>query len=664
VDRLLGPGFRLEGLHWVLDLSARTGPSLQGRARRLVVDALKRPLKGIGFRCTHLTLEAGRAACPDLRLTLAHPGLDRRASRWAWDWRAAGRRLRVTLKRLGLGGGDWSGRLLWAAGAWQAALRAEGLRGEALTRLLEPLLQGATLAGRLDLKAEARGRERTWRRLDLQATAEGLGFSSADAAWLAQGLDGGAALHLRPDIEGRLDIGLKAGEVLTPFFYLSPGKAAVHLGADIHRRPEGLSLEGIRYRDPGRLSFSGGLRLGAHGEVQGLDLRVPRTPAQPLYRGCFQPLLGETLLQSVAWEGDFALQARRRGKATELRLRLFDLGIEDRPDPAANPKAVSRFGLHGLDGELAWSDTGPPRPGRLRWRGGHLLKALVLGAAEARFELGPRGGRLLAPLNLPVLDGALLLDRLRWGREEKGALGFDLDAVLTPVSLERLSAALDWPELAGTLSGVIPGVTYRDGRLEVRGKLLIRVFGGEVVVEHLRLAQVFGPLPVLEADVRLRGLDLEVLTRTFAFGRITGRLDGEIRGLRLEGWRPVAFDARFATPADDPGPHLINQRAVDNLTALSGGGAATGLSRTFLRMFEVFHYGRLGLSCRLQGGVCHLGGVEEAKNGYYLVTPAGLPRIDVRGYNRRADWSRLLDQLGRITQTGAPRVEVGTGAAH
>ena len=161
----------------------------------------------------------------------------------------------------------------------------------------------------------------------------------------------------------------------------------------------------------------------------------------------------------------------------------------------------------------------------------------------------------------------------------------------------------------------------------------------------------------MDVDLRLKSLNLEKITDTFSFGKITGRLEGEVDNLRLEEWRPVAFDAWLATPASDETPHRISQRAVDNISNLGGVGISGALSRSFLRFFEEFGYDRLGVRCRLKQGVCEMDGVEPADQGYYLVKGGGIPRIDIKGFNRRTDWTLLTKKLGQIAEGEAPRIE-------
>jgi len=205
--------------------------------------------------------------------------------------------------------------------------------------------------------------------------------------------------------------------------------------------------------------------------------------------------------------------------------------------------------------------------------------------------------------------------------------------------------------LAGQRSGGIPGGRYQDGVREVGGKLRVRVFDGAITLANLRLAQPFGIIPHLWVDASVNNIDLKLLTEAFSFGRIEGRLDGSVDGLYMESWRPVAFDAEFATPVDDDSRHRISQRAVDNISSIGGGGVGGALSRSFLRIFEDFPYARLRIRCRLENGTCDMGGVEAAANGYYIVKGRLLPpRLDVIGYADRVDWDTLIAQLIAVTE--------------
>jgi hypothetical protein len=150
------------------------------------------------------------------------------------------------------------------------------------------------------------------------------------------------------------------------------------------------------------------------------------------------------------------------------------------------------------------------------------------------------------------------------------------------------------------------------------------VFDGTIVAKQVRLFDPFGKASRMHADLDMRGLDLDLLTRTFSFGNITGRIDAQVSGLELANWQPVTFDARVESSAGDY-PRKISQTAVQNISAL-------------------------GLSCKLKNNVCEMGGVEEAPQGYVIVKGGGIPAITVIGYNRYVSWQELIDRLKRIMQ--------------
>ncbi|HEX2796644.1 MAG TPA: hypothetical protein VHN38_06115, partial [Immundisolibacter sp.] len=261
----------------------------------------------------------------------------------------------------------------------------------------------------------------------------------------------------------------------------------------------------------------------------------------------------------------------------------------------------------------------------------------------------------------PLLEGAVHVLRLALSKLGLPQLDADFRAALEPIDLAALCRALDWPVFGGTLGGQLPGLRVQNEVWSIDGALEAQVFDGTVRLENLRAIEPFGVLPRVAADAHMRRLDLETLTGTFSFGRVTGRLDGDVEGLRLLEWKPVAFDARFhSTPGDDS-RRRISQRAIDNISAI-GGGPTGLLSRGFLSIFEDFSYDRMGISCVLRDGRCRMDGIEPAppqdgQAGYYLVKGRLLPRIDVIGYTREVSWDTLVQQVEAAIASGGPQTQ-------
>lgn len=622
----------------------------------------------------HLELPAPIGAHRELRLHCADASLEPEAIRCrrgtarlplaflrgqtvplAFDYRIAERRLALRLHGVALAGGTLAVDAEASAQGWRAELDGHDLRGRDLAPVLATLgawPEGYTASGAITLHATANGDVNGLDRLEGRAEVASMGFASPDMANAAEKLDmtiEGQAAPEGDDWRIAGDVQVARGTLCMSSCWTMPARP-VHLSADTRWRPGAGTLEvrhltvadsrGVRAQAELDLSL-GPLRLNV------LSLRLDRSRLGMLYEHWLRPTLIEAGLDALDVRGwGSGSVSYRDGRLRTLRARLESVDIED---------GEGRAGLTGLNGALAWDENGRGLPSTLQWQSGHLYD-ITIGASHMALRTDGDSARLGEPLAVPVLDGVLELERLSadWSDPERPS--WQLDGVLTPVSMAAFSEAVGWPIMSGKLSGVIPDVRYDGQRLEVGGVLLVRAFDGAVTVRDLQLERLFGVAPTLRADVDIRNVDLELLTRTFSFGNIEGRVGGRVHDLVLLDWRPVAFDARLATPEDDDSRHRISQRAVENLTSLGGGGVGGALSRTVLSVFEQFSYDRLGIRCRLREGVCDMGGVAPASGGYYIVKGGGLPRIDVIGYEDRVDWDVLVARLKSITSTEGPVV--------
>jgi hypothetical protein len=356
-----------------------------------------------------------------------------------------------------------------------------------------------------------------------------------------------------------------------------------------------------------------------------------------LYENVLKPLVEGTAASDLRVDGEasFAVKLTATG-LTAADVELNDVSLEDRQ---------RRFAVFGLSGRIPWRRDDATVT-ELTLTGAEIDK-IPIGAI--RIPLRMKGTRVAVDrVRVPLLDGALVLrdfaaipasDGWRWR----------FSGEVEPISMVQLTQALGVPTMHGVLGGTIPELRYRRGTLSMDGALALTVFDGTVWITDLQLIDPFGRAPRLHADIDMNRLDLELLTRAFDFGTITGRIDAQVKGLELVGWEPSRFDAHIES---SPGkyPRKISQRAVENISALGGAGAAAAIQRSFLRFFQQFGYERLGLSCRLENGVCHMDGIEPAPQGYVIVKGGGIPAISVIGYNRAVDWRELLARLKRITQ--------------
>jgi hypothetical protein len=481
----------------------------------------------------------------------------------------------------------------------------------------------------------------TWQ---AEFSAEGLGFDSPDGRFAGQGLafdvrGQGADMGLAG---ARIEARMAAGELLldrlyrkfdaTPVEFALEGAASGALALSLHD-PNAVQLDAtVDWPDI---------------EVRSVELAFPGAYQRYLESiAAAWDLDGLQVTGRLAWQG-----AWRGGELQSGDLDINDLSVVD--------TRLQRFALTGLETRLKPGDRA--FESRLSWRG-LLLGKFNLGGGAATLDAEPGLLSLKEPLVLEVLGGHLRLDALRYALPgAKPAAGRDtfISASLRGIELEPLTRALDWPVFGGTLNGELPGARLEDGVLSVDGGIGVEVFDGAVSITDLRIERPFGVLPSLAANIELRDLDLERLTDTFSFGRIGGRVDGFVHGLRMLDWQPVAFDAWLGTPEDQRGTNGISRQAVNHLTSIGGGGATAALSGPMLRFFNNFSYRRLGLGCRLDNYVCEIRGLQDDGAGVLLLEGAGVPRITIRAYNRAIDWPQMLANLAAIS--AGESIEIGSG---
>jgi len=647
---LEGDSWKVRGL--ALELVWR-GPDPSGF--RVIAAQVELPpaniVRDVRFRCSDLRISTDLVECRDGDVQVQDPRLDQASFKIDFSYRRRAEALEYVLREIAVAGGGLRVTGLADARRWQIRLDGNKIEITRVPLLLHdfvtlPALNGY---GELTFAMTLSGLDDGFDKAAIKATIRTRSLSTADGAIATENLNAvieAQAKALDADFSLQGSLSLQQGQLYIDPIYLEVQGKPLHARATATWRSEtgALHIDRLEVDHPGVMQARAAARIQFPlGEevFESIDLKVIDGRLPGFYLTYIQPFLFGTGLDTLDTAGTVVIDfnSMQRGP-TSIRLKLEDVHLDDQQ---------GRYGLYGINGETRWRNTGPPVPSRIRWGSGHVYK-LDLGATQLYAESSGADFRLTRQAEIPVLDGRLVVERLGVERAGRPDAQWQFKGVLDAVPLETLSRQLDWPIMSGRLAGVIPTVRYADGILEMGGELRIQAFDGKIAVRHLRLERPFGPAPSLSADIDLDNLDLDALTRTFSFGNIQGRLSGKIHKLRLENWEPASFDAEFATPPGDRSRHRISQKAVENLTSLTGGGLGTALSRSALRVFNEFSYSRIGLRCRLKDNVCEMGGVGPAQNGYYIVKGGGLPRIDVIAYNRRVDWPVLVERLKNVSR--------------
>lgn len=624
---------------------------------------LPAPVRMLRFACQSGKIDANQINCRKGLIDFSLNGQQQHHIISRIDWKISSQLIDIYLDNISLSGGKFTAEITLDKQQWHVSLRGRDVEIKKLEKLHASLAESIgrlSLNGRFGLSMDLSGRDAQLHQGSARINFTDVSFSDQSGAYIGQGLTGewhgGFSLN-KEDWFGKQQMQLSAGEVLTPLFYLSPSSHPLSLET-VYRYQANkslITLDTFKFSQPERLDITGSADISVKNETELVALNLASQPADlaPLFRDNVLPVLANPQLEDMELAGQFALAITHQPNNTHIRIDLKDTYIEQGLQTRGNGKG--QFALYDLDGEINWSD-GPAENSHLSWQGGHLFGSITLGATAVDLNLSGGVVGLVKQASIPILDGKLQAEKFALEQGDSGPK-VQFQGYLTPISMAAISSAVGWPPLAGQLSGMIPGLSYENGVIAVNGLALVKIFDGQIVIRDLKLDDLFGALPALTADLELKNIELETLTRAFSFGKITGKLEGRVTDLRLEDWAPVSFDAAFYTPEDDDSRHRINQKAVDNISNLGGSGVSGAISRSFLRMFEDFGYDRLGISCRLERGVCHMGGIEAADSGYYLVKGGGLPRIDIIGFNQKTDWQVLVSKLKQIAEGGAPVIK-------
>lgn len=635
---------KAEGAGWKADgvrLTWETPSAFRFEAANVIL-AGRPPLKGLKLSCDDAITNNG-IRCEHARFSAKLPG---------WGTLAGTAKLSFDNSR------SWSATVTVVKPALRVELAQTGaaLQARAVMRD-QPAAGLLALANILGVKApgEATGT------LDLDATAtlgkvmdlrgkltlKQLTYSEPSGRYATDKLSARAEFSYEgARRRSKLTLDAKEGQAYAEPLFLDFGVLPLRANASISGDARGWKIDALHAvaGKAGMADIAG--RLTRDYKPQDLTLRYDAADLGPIVTSYLQPFLIGTQMEGLELSGRASGQASMKaGAADAMASALHGVKLN-----------VPKLGLvlDGLDGNLAWNASEPAET-RLKWSGG-VARKIPLQASQIAVRMQGKNARLIEPWRQPMLQGALKVEKL--ALRDIGAAEFsaDFEGAVEPMNLAELCKALGWPQFGGTIGGTLPGLSVRDNVWSFRGALEAQVFDGSLKVENLRAIDPFGQLPRVTSDIAFRRFNLEQLTGAFSFGRITGRLDGEVTSLKLLNWSPVAFSSRIYTTPKDDEPHRISQRAIDNISAI-GGGPTGVLSRGALSIFKEFQYEKLGLSCVLDNGVCIMDGVDKAADGsYYLVKGRLLPRIDVRGYSHRVSWPSLLDQLKAARESGGPKL--------
>ncbi|OPY70171.1 MAG: hypothetical protein A4E57_00699 [Syntrophorhabdaceae bacterium PtaU1.Bin034] len=557
--------------------------------------------------------------------------------------------------------------------SWVASFNADSVDLPRVFTLARPFLpeeyRSWTFKGKGGLEMRTEGRmddPPVWKADALVDLKEG-GFASGDNLKAGERISGKIRLKLSSpgkEKKGEFNVAVDAGEgeLLWGKYY-----------RNFKGETMSVTSEGSFAQSPFSLSCSGKLDLFRSGDYSfSADLSPAKSVLTFQGKNISHPKMFTLVLSSylreiypdmqeidVSGHSDFLITATASGedRTIEGLLTVHETGVN----------IPSRgFALAGLQLSLPFDFRYPPA---------QTASALDAEQGSVSFERLEKGkfamGKLEVPLllsrntllvpvqvDIPLYGGDARLTHFRVDRLLSPEVQVHAGLSLEHVDLGTLTEKLSPIPVNGTIEGALTTINCQGGQCKTRGRIVAKVFGGQIEVQKIFGRNLFSRGRSFGGDVRFDDIDLEAVTSTIEVGKITGIIKGAIKDLTFEYGQPSEFVLDVETDTTKRAPRRVSVEAIENLSIIGTGSSAISsvLNSGINKFFKSYPYSRIGISCTLHNDVFSLRGTIHEGGKEYLIRRAFLRGIDIINQNPQNSIS-FKDMQERLSRIFRPRQE-------
>jgi hypothetical protein len=413
-------------------------------------------------------------------------------------------------------------------------------------------------------------------------------------------------------------------------------------------------------------------KIGLSGTLQQISekpiarIQVNGNDIQP--SGAFDFFIRDTLsrsypiLDQLNFDGRIDLAAKVSGALTDLfvegnlQVRRGGLGVKSDKWQVGPMNLALPFRLHWpaatREGISASVPTGTLAVESFRF-GSEIVPAL-----KTTVSLWNNALRFNQPIRLAVYGGTIEIRNLAWADLIRYPQAFSLSIETKDLQLQKLTEAWGWYRFGGTLSGSIPKVEMTGNVLRSEGQIQIEVFGGHVQLSKTEIENPFSSLPAIKLDTRFQGIHLEQASETFAFGHISGILEGTISDLIISNGQPSQMRAEIQTVARSGSSQWISVEALNKITVLSSGQNGSLIYGGIAGFFDEFRYSKMGFKATLRNDKLTLRGIESSDGKEFLVVGSFLPpTVNVISHTQEIGFGDLMKRLEQIQKSDNPQIK-------
>ncbi len=418
---------------------------------------------------------------------------------------------------------------------------------------------------------------------------------------------------------------------------------------------ERVALEELTIETPlsGRARGQARLLRGSGTRPMRLDVRLHATnvPTSSAFRTFVREPLQHSspIVRTLELDGETAVEIQIEGPLDALR-------VAGNWHLSSGAFAAAGLELEGiqLDAPFAFGGVQSPvppvtaSPGRLRI--GRIATAgFTLGDLDLPFLQESGTYTLRQPVRLHLFGGTLDVSALAFAVGADDGPTLEIAGRMADLDLKRRTAAYGWVPLDGHLDGVFQPVRYHDGRIEWKGSIDVKAFGGRLRSADFTIEDLFQPYLSFELrEGTIENVRLRELGTTFNFGLVSGVARGRINDLEVVGGELTGFRIDFETVPVPGVPRFVNRRAVRSIRRILEGPFGD-IEET---LFGRFDYDRFGFTADLQDGAFRLRGKYTEGDHEYIMASRWyqFPRISIINASpgQDYDWDAIMETLREI----------------
>jgi hypothetical protein len=299
-----------------------------------------------------------------------------------------------------------------------------------------------------------------------------------------------------------------------------------------------------------------------------------------------------------------------------------------------------------------------PLKGSLKMDGISVGEALRIPTLHIPIRASRNSISINGPINIRLSGGTVVLERLEASRLIPLPPTLSANLRMEGIELvELMGGRVPWVS-EGAISASLPDILLREGDLSTTGWISIRTWDGEIRIEDIWASDVFSKTRRWGCNVLMEDIDLERATSRMTMGRMGGRLDGYIKGLRFSFGQPEGFELWLRSDPSWKTKRFIDAKAVESISIISG-----GVKAPLLPFFKFYPYSRLGIYCKLENDVFYLRGTIREGGKEYLIKRGFFRGINVvnRNPNNRITWRDMIQRIRRIFEQEGKKARVEMG---